>query len=146
MMVFSSADFKQDSGDLRLCVDLREANKAVKRTLFPIPTLEDVSDKIVSEGAVLFSKIDLKKGYHQLELDNDSRDITTFRTPKGIYRYKRLVFGLSSAFELFQLQISKLFRDQTGVMNISDDILVFGNSKTMMKSFRHVFPSWKIMV
>ena len=118
----------QSSGETRLCVDLRQANKAVKRTLFPIPTLEDIVDKLSENNAKYFSKIDLKKGYHQIELEEGSRDITTFRYPGGIYRYKRLVFGLSSAFELFQQQISKLFQGESGIANISDDILVFGQS------------------
>ena len=117
----------QKSGEPRLCVDLRQANKAVQRVHFPIPTLEDVTDKVA--GSVLFSKIDLKKGYHQIELHPDSRDITTFRYPGGIYRYKRLVFGLSSAFELFQQKINELFVNQTGIINISDDILVFGRTQ-----------------
>lgn len=117
---------KQDNGDVRLCVDLREANKAVRRTLFPIPTLDDVCDKIL--GAKYFSKVDLRKGYHQIELDEESRDITTFRYQNGIFRYTRLVFGLSSAFELFQQKISFLFEGEAGIMNISDDILISGNT------------------
>jgi len=114
----------KDNGEIRLCVDLRKANTAIKRRRYPIPTLEDILNQV--KDAKMFSKIDLNKGYHQVELCEDSRDITTFRYQNGIYRYKRLVFGLSSAFELFQNCIGNLFRGQRGIVNISDDILVYG--------------------
>jgi len=114
------------NGEIRLCVDMRKANTAVKRVYYPIPTLEDVQDKV--NGSKWFSKLDLKKGYHQIELHENSRDITTFRYANGIYRYKRLLFGLNAAFELFQQSISALFRDHEGILNISDDILVYGKT------------------
>ena len=114
------------NGDIRICVDMRKANAAVKRVYYPIPTLEDVQDKV--SGSMWFSKLDLKKGYHQIELNENSRDITTFRYTNGIYRYKRLLFGLNAAFELFQQTISALFRGHEGIINISDDILVYGKT------------------
>ena len=67
----------KDDGTARVCVDLRAPNKQVKRIRYPIPTPEDVSHKI--KDAKIFSKVDLTKGYHQLELHKNSRDITTFR-------------------------------------------------------------------
>jgi hypothetical protein len=66
------------SGEIRLCLDLRLANTAVKRTRHPIPTVEEVFEKLT--GCEVFSKIDLKAGYRQIELAEESRDITTFRT------------------------------------------------------------------
>ena len=112
---------------IRLVVDLRKANSAIRRRLYPIPTLEDTLHKV--KDSTFFSKIDLRKGYHQIELSENSRDITTFRYQNGIYRYKRLVFGLSSAFELFQHQITSLFSNLPGIENISDDIIVYGKTK-----------------
>ena len=85
------------SGKIRLCVDLRQANQAIHRTRHPIPTIEETLEQL--NGATLFSKIDLRSGYHQIELDEQSRDITTFSAPMGLYRFKRLVFGISSAAE-----------------------------------------------
>ena len=118
----------KSDGALRICVDLRKANEAVKRTRHPIPTLEDVMDKI--SNATIFSKIDLRMGYHQIELTDESRDITTFSCSKGIFRYKRLVFGLNSAFEQYQHIISDLLTNEKGITNISDDILIFGSTQT----------------
>ena len=80
-------------------------------------------------GAEVFSKLDLKYGYHQIELDDESRDITTFVTHKGLYRYKRLMFGISAAPEKYQQVIAQVFNDCDGVQNISDDIVVYGRDK-----------------
>ncbi|XP_060078268.1 uncharacterized protein K02A2.6-like [Ylistrum balloti] len=80
-------------------------------------------------GSKVFSKLDLKYGYHQIELDENSRDITTFVTHKGLYRYKRLMFGINSAPEKYQQVISQVFHDCEGVQNISDDIVVHAETK-----------------
>ena len=65
--------------------------------------------------------------YHQMELKENSRDITTFATRVGLYSYNRLNFGTRSAGEIFQETVSKeITRDIVGCINISDDILVFG--------------------
>ena len=77
-------------------------------------------------GAKLFSKLDLNQGYHQIEIKEESRPITTFSTHKGLRRYKRLNFGISSAAEVFQNIISQQIQDIPGTINLSDDILVFG--------------------
>ena len=74
-------------------------------------------------GATVFSKIDLNKGYHQLELHPNSRPITTFRTHQGLYRYKRLSFGINSAAEIFPKKIAEVIQNIPGAKNISDDII-----------------------
>lgn len=86
--------------DVRVCVDMRRPNEAVLRERHPIPTLHEILGEM--SEATLFSKLDLTMGYHQIELEPESRGITTFTTHKGLYRYKRLVFGLSSASEIYQ--------------------------------------------
>ena len=107
------------NGDIHVCVDMRRANQAVIRERHPILTLESLN------GAALFSKLDLKWGYHQIELNEDSRDITTFVTHQGVMRYKRLIFGLSSASETYQYAIQTALQGLEGVRNISNDIVVF---------------------
>ena len=77
----------------------------------------------------MFSKVDLLHGYHQIPLHEESRYITTFVTHSGIYRYKRLVQGATSALEIFQYQIAKLFTKEELIFNICDDILVGGRDK-----------------
>ena len=96
---------KQD-GSIRLCVDMRKVNEAILRTRFPIPTLDDAIEQISEAGSAIFSKVDLNQGYHQIELAEESRNLTTFSCSLGIFRYLRLIFGVSSALEHFQYLIA----------------------------------------
>ena len=80
-------------------------------------------------GAIMFSKIDMNAGYHQVLLAPKSRYITVFSTHVGLYRYKRLSFGVCSAAEKFQNMIQSALGGLNGVVNISDDILVFGKTE-----------------
>lgn len=113
-------------GDVRICVDMRQANSAVIRERHPIPTVDEVIHRM--NESTVFSKIDLKCGFHQIELTEDSRVITTFACHTGLFRYKRLMFGITSAPELFQHVIQQVIADCEGVENISDDLIVHGNS------------------
>ena len=81
--------------NIRLCVNMRVANTAIKRTRHPISTLEDVPVEL--NGARVFSKFDLTQAYHYLKLNPASREITTFSTHLGLYRYKRLNNGTYAA-------------------------------------------------
>ncbi len=112
--------------EIRICVDMRAPNKAVKRERHVTPTMDDIVAQL--NGAVKFSKLDLNSGYHQVELDPKSRYITVFSTNAGLFRYKRLNFGLCSAAEKFQNMIQSALAGLNGVINISDDILVFGKT------------------
>ena len=115
------------NGKVRLCVDMRMPNKAIKRERHPSPTVDDSIHKL--NGGTVFSKLDLRSGYHQLALHPESRYITTFATHKGLRRYARLNFGTSSASEIFQNIINELIRDIPGSLNISDDVVVFGKTQ-----------------
>ena len=114
------------SGDIRLCVDMRKANEAIVRERHPIPTVDDILYQL--NGSKVFSKLDLKWGFHQIELDQQSRVITTFITHKGLYRYKRLMFGISSAPELYQHTIQQVLAGCEGAYNIHDDIIIHGRT------------------
>ena len=70
------------NGDIRLCVDMRRANEAILRERHPIPTIDEITQGM--NRSSVFSKLDLKWGYHQLELTPESRDITTFVTHCGL--------------------------------------------------------------
>ncbi|PFX13169.1 Retrovirus-related Pol polyprotein from transposon 17.6 [Stylophora pistillata] len=74
----------KESGDIRLCVDMRKANAAIIRERIPIPTVDEVLENL--NGTAVFSKLDLCLGFHQTELDEDSRDITTFAIHDGMYK------------------------------------------------------------
>ena len=117
---------KNDS--IRICVDMRLPNKAIERVRHITPTIDDIITEL--NGAQLFSKIDRNNGYHQLVLHEESRYITTFTTHVGLRRYKCLMFGINAASEIFQNAIYQSLHGLSGVMNISDDILVYGNCKT----------------
>ncbi len=73
---------------------------------------------------MIFSKLVLKWGYHQLELTPESHQITTFAVHNGVYRYNRLIFGVSSASEQYQHEIASALAGIEGVENISDDVIV----------------------
>ena len=115
------------SGEVRICVDMPEANKAVKREKHLMPTIDDLIADL--NGATNFSTLDLSSGYHQLELAPESRFVTTLSTHVGLRRYKRLPFGINAASEIFQESIKELLTGLPGCKNISDDIIVFGKGK-----------------
>ena len=112
------------SGDIRLCVDMRRANEAIIRERLPIPTIDEVLESL--NGSGVFSKLDLRWGFHQIELDPESRDITAFATHDGIFRYKRLSFGVNAAPEKYQHIITQSMAGLQGVANIADDLIVHG--------------------
>lgn len=114
-------------GDVRLCVDMRQANKAVQRERFPMPNVEETLEQM--NGASLFSKLDLRQSFHQIVLEDNSRYITTFACHKGLYRYQRLFFGINSAPETHQRIIQQIIQDIPGCKNIADDIIIFAQNQ-----------------
>ena len=108
-------------------VDMRMANRAIQRERHPSQTVDDLINEL--NGAQVFSKLDMRSGYHQLSLAPESRYTTTFATHKGLRRYKRLNFGTNSASELFQQVIHDQIHDISGAMNISDDVSSTENHK-----------------
>ena len=90
---------QKSNGKLRICVDLRRLNSAVKRSRFVLPTLEDIAPKLA--GAQYFSKLDASSGFWQIPLHPDSAKLTTFMTPFGRFCFKRLPFRITSAPEKF---------------------------------------------
>jgi len=118
---------KKDPSQIRFCLDMRQANKAIIRERHVIPKFEEILPEL--HDAKVFSKIDLREGYHQLRLHKSSHHVTAFATHKGVYRYKRLFFGISSAFETFQKHVEIALAGCKGARNISDDILIWGKDQ-----------------
>lgn len=115
------------SGDVRMCVDLTRLNQAVKRELYPMPTVEGTLGKI-SEGNI-YSKLDANSGFHQVPLDQKSCKLTTFVTPFGRYMFKRLPYGITSAPEHYQKRMENVLKGLSGVVCHVDDILVTGKTE-----------------
>lgn len=117
----------KENGDLRICIDMRRANEAIIRENHPLPTMDELLPHF--RQAKYFSRLDIKNAFHQLEIDEESRHITTFSTSKGLFRYKRLMFGVSCAPEMFQKVLEKMLLGCEGTANFIDDIIVFGSNE-----------------
>ncbi|KAL8597750.1 hypothetical protein ACOMHN_001709 [Nucella lapillus] len=113
------------SGNLRICIDPRPLNKALRREHYPLPVMEDTLPKLT--GAKVFSKLDLSNAYWHVHLDEESSRLTTFQTPYGRYRWKRLPFGTSVSSELFQKRLDQALEGLNGVIGVSDDVIEHGN-------------------
>ena len=115
-------------GQIRICVDMRLANEAIIRVRHPIPTVNEVSFAL--NGEKFFSKLYLSQAYHQLELDEQSRYITTFTIGVCRYCYERLNYFTNAAAEIFRYTLQTAPQGLKGVKNIADDIIVFGSTRT----------------
>lgn len=107
---------------LRLCIDPKPLNKFILREHFLIPTTNDIISKL--SGKSVFSVIDMKDGFWQLELDKKSSDLCVFNTPFGRYKFNRLPFGISSSPELFQRKNFEIFGDIKGLNIYFDDMIL----------------------
>lgn len=117
----------KSNGKVRICVDLTQLNKSVKREFFPLPRLEEIMSSL--EGSTCFSKMDANSGFWQIRLDEESQEYTTFITPFGRWVFCKMPFGVSAAPEFFQRQMTKILEGLTGVVCMMDDILVVGKDR-----------------
>ncbi|KAL6463363.1 hypothetical protein MHYP_G00277540 [Metynnis hypsauchen] len=118
---------KKKTGGIRMCVDLRELNKAVIMDSHPLPLIEDILSEL--RGAAMFSTLDLKSAYHQLTLHEDSRELTAFITHEGLYQYCRVPYGLCSAPAAFQKMMMQILSGMKGVQCYLDDVITYGSSE-----------------
>ena len=119
---------KKPSGGVRICVDIKELNRSVKREVYPIPTFEQLSSQFA--GSSQFSKLDASSGFFQMPLSEESKPLTTFLTPFGRKMFCRLPMGINLAPEVFQRKMEEMLRGLEGVICYMDDIVVHGNDVT----------------
>ena len=116
------------NGGVRITTDLSQLNKIIEPFQFPLPNIRDLYGKL--SKAVCFSKLDLRKGYFNIDLDDESSLLTTTITPKGLYAYDKLPMGLRDSAAVFQHIIHQILCGIPGCEAYIDDILVYGTTQT----------------
>ena len=119
---------RKPNGKIRICIDPKPLNKALRRCNYMMGTIDDVLPQLAK--AKVFSSMDVFRGFWNLELDGESKALTCFQSPFGRYQFRRLAFGLSPSPEIFQARIHATLEGLPGVAAIADDILVYGCGET----------------
>ncbi|WKA12921.1 hypothetical protein VitviT2T_030264 [Vitis vinifera] len=115
---------EEKNGKIRVCVNFRDLNNACPKYDFPLPIIELMVDATTDHGTLSF--MDGSSGYNQIRLGPRDEELTAFRTPKGIYYYKVMPFGLNNAGATYQHAMQKIFDDMLhkNVECYVDDLVV----------------------
>ena len=122
------------NGDIRLCIDPRPLNKALIRSHYQLPIMDEILPQL--SKAKVISKLDMQQAFWHCRLDEHSSKLTTFATPRGRYRWLRLPFGLNTSSEEFQRRLTQALGDLDGILCIADDILCIGMGDTWEQAIK----------
>ncbi|GJT71223.1 putative reverse transcriptase domain-containing protein [Tanacetum coccineum] len=120
---------KKKDGSFRMCIDYHELNKLTVKNRYPLSRIDDLFDQL--QGSIVYSKIELRSGYHQLGINEEDIPITSFRTWYGHFKFQVMPFGLTNAPAVFMdlmNRVCKPYLDKFVIVFI-DDILVYSNDK-----------------
>nr|GEW27040.1 putative reverse transcriptase domain-containing protein [Tanacetum cinerariifolium] len=120
---------KKKNGSFRMCIDYRELNKLTVKNHYPLPRIDDLFDQL--QGSSVYSKIDLRSGYHQLRVRDEDISKTAFKTRYEHYEFQVMPFGLTNAPAVFMDLMNRMYKPylDTFVIVFIDDILIYSRNK-----------------
>jgi hypothetical protein len=128
---------RKKDGSMRMCIDYRELNKVMIKNRYHLPRIDDLLDKL--QGACVFSKINLRSGYHQVRVKEEDIPKTAFRTHYGQYEFLVISFGLTNAPAVFMNTVNRAFHDyldQFTVVFINDILIYLKTPRSMRSIYR----------